>query len=245
MNDSANNTVQEARQGLSVGIRDMTWADVDRVVREFDRTWSQNDSDDPTIGSLDARHFVMHYLVGSTRARIAELDGRFMGVTLLGVAGRPVRFERSRGGLEDVDSRLAGSPEGARSLRKMESWHHLEDAVEDSAGVRDQAGAELKLFLVSADARGHGVGGALWRDMLDYLRGEGVERFFLHTDSSCDVSYYDHIGMERLAARWGADHPEEVDERDGFYEDIFIYAAPVAEQAARWGLDGTDGDGGR
>ncbi|AKV55000.1 hypothetical protein AB656_00475 [Bifidobacterium actinocoloniiforme DSM 22766] len=235
--------IQRSPKTGAVSLRDMTWEDLDQVADEFERTWSQADSDGESLSRLESRHFVLRYLLTTSRARVACLDGRFMGVTLLGLAGQPILFPQAPAQLTQADAALSASDQGARTLERMQAWHRLEERVEDSIEVRSSAQAELKLFLVAAQARGHGVGGLLWRDMLAYLGQAGVKRFFLHTDSSCDVSYYDHIGMERAAARWSADHPEETDERSGFYEDIFVYAASVADQQARWGLRNQGGGG--
>lgn len=53
-----------------------------------------------------------------------------------------------------------------------------------------------------------------------YFAGCGVEWYYLHTDSSCDVGFYDHHGMQRVLTRLAADHPEDGDE-----DDLYIYAA--------------------
>ena len=55
---------------------------------------------------------------------------------------------------------------------------------------------------------------------MDYFANCQVARFYLHTDSSCDVSFYDHKGLTCIAARYAADHPEDGTDMD----DIFIYA---------------------
>ncbi|BDR53406.1 N-acetyltransferase [Bombiscardovia nodaiensis] len=224
---------QEAGQ---VTIRDMREEDIQQIVDEFNNTWSMKDSDGDDISALDAQHFVMHYLSGTTRGRVAQMGGRFMGVTLLSVDQEPLVVPDAASRLEAVDAQLKASAEGSKNLANMRVWHRLEEDVEAGIGINESAQAELKLFLVSSRARGHGVGGKLWRDMLAHLDERDVERFYLHTDSSCDVSFYDHIGMECLAARMGADHPEEADDRGGFYDDIFVYASPVSQQLDRWGL---------
>ncbi|BDR54283.1 hypothetical protein KIMH_03940 [Bombiscardovia apis] len=223
------------QQASQVTIRPMTWADVDQVVEEFNNTWSSKDSGEAQISLLNARHFVLRYLTETTNARVAELDGKFMGVALMRVQGQPLLFSQAQAELDMVDRRLSDSVLGRKNLRRITIWHGLEDGVEAQSKEADASQAELKLFVVSQAARGRGVGGKLWRDMLSQLDSKGVQRFFLHTDSACDVSYYDHIGMERVAARIAADQAESI--QDGnFYDDIFIYAAPLSQQLQRWGM---------
>ncbi|KAB7790174.1 GNAT family N-acetyltransferase [Bifidobacterium leontopitheci] len=203
-----------------VTYRPMTWDDVDAIVREFDRTWGECSSAAGTPVSMRiSRHFVLHYLQPTTRGEIAERDGRFMGVTLSRVVGQPVLFPQAATALADIDAELDRSELGAKTLAETNHWHALETRMEDEVGINDTAQAEIELFLVSSDARGHGVGGTLWRHAMRYFSQLGVSRYYLHTDSSCDVSFYDHKGLDRVAERFAADHPE-----DGDMDDIFIYA---------------------
>ena len=60
---------------------------------------------------------------------------------------------------------------------------------------------ELELFIVNPDVRGHGVGGRLWRRMQEHFAAWDVPAFYLHTDSDCDVSFYDHKGLDCIAHR--------------------------------------------
>jgi GNAT superfamily N-acetyltransferase len=236
MTNNNDATMIDKEQTGHIAIRSMTSQDVEYIVDEFERTWSEEETSGAAISRLDARHFVMRYLLGTTRARIAELDGRFMGVTLLSVDGLPLVWDEAQVKLREVDAQLEATSVGRENLAKIRFWHRIEDDVEVESHVLNYAQAELKLFLVSADARGHGVGSLLWKDMLIYLRDKGVQSFFLHTDSSCDVSYYDHIGMNQVAARMGTDNPDEAPMRGTFYDDIFIYAADVDKQLVYWGL---------
>lgn len=207
--------------------RPIRWDDLDGIVGAFHRTWGVNEPGDPDAARLTSRHFVLHYLEPATRGVVAEgRDGRFMGVTLARVAGRPALFPQATGELLRVDAELRATPAGADALARTEAWHALEERMESDIAINDRTQAELELFLVDAAARGHGVGGALWRDLLAAFEAQGVEHYYLHTDSSCDVGFYDHKGLERVAERYAGDHP---DERVGGGEDVFIYEGSIYE----------------
>ena len=97
---------EEMKPSQSVTYRPMRWNDLDDIVREFDRTWGQCSAAAGTPVSMQiSRHFVLHYLEPTTRAIIAELDGRFMGVTLSRVAGEPLAFPQAKQELAAVDAR--------------------------------------------------------------------------------------------------------------------------------------------
>lgn len=215
-----------ALESSAVIYRPIRRNDIDAIVEQFYRTWGVGEPDGPGIARLTSRHFTLHYLEPATRGDIAESpDGTFMGVTLTRVAGRPTLFDDTAEELARVDSELNATPEGAAALARTNAWHALERRMEGDIAIDERAEAELELFLVAPAARGHGVGGALWSRMLAYLASEGVERFYLHTDSSCDVGFYDHQGLKRVAERYAGNHP---DEPAGNGEDVFIYEGEVA-----------------
>lgn len=207
--------------------RPMAWEDVDAIVEEYERTWGFGTPE----SALLSRHFVMHYLAPASRGDIAERDGRFMGVTLTRVAGLPAAFPEAQAELGRIDDRIRASVPDTRHLDGALHWHAVEEEMERDSGVEATAQGEIELFLVSADARDHGVGGTLWRRALAYLGACGVERYYLHTDSSCDVGFYDHQGLECVAERYAADHPEDHD----MMGDIFIYEGAVSRPAPTGG----------
>lgn len=221
-----NPTHPNAPGASGITYRRMTWSDVDAVVKEFDDTWGDWSSAAGTPSSIMlSRHFVLHYLEPATGATIAERDGRFMGVLIVRVPGRPILFPQAKQALADTDQALAADKaHGAAALRETLQWHALETDLERDTHVNDTTQAEIELFLVAGAARGHGVGGTLWRGAMRDFAGLGVRRYYLHTDSSCDVSFYDHQGLDCEIAWYAADHPQYGDDMD----DIFIYSGEVA-----------------
>lgn len=227
-------------------IRPMTWNDMPDLVKEFDGTWRVQEDEGGQVSQLSAEHFVLDYLTQTTRASIACMDGRFMGVTLLREGRGALSFPQAQAHLESVDAALDSTPLGRKTLASARHWQATEMRLEEETGLSCPPQAELKLFLVSDKARGHGIGRLLWRDVLHYLNGIEVANFYLHTDSSCDVGYYDHQGMTCLAELKGRDYAafsqrsradsHEVD--PAFFEgvdDIYIYGGNVREQLERSG----------
>lgn len=206
-----------------VTYRPMTWEDVDAIVNEYDRTWGAAEAAEGTDSAMLSRHFVLHYLSLTTHGEVAELDGMFVGVICTRIMGEPYLFPQTRHELERVDEAMRAERSNARALEHALHWRALEEDMERDTGVNDTTQAEVELFIVSRDARGHGVGGTLWRHALDLFRRHDVCHYYLHTDSDCDVSYYDHIGMRCAARRLASDHP---DDRRMPY-DIYIYVGDM------------------
>ena len=147
-------------------------------------------------------------LAGATEALVAadEETGSPLGVILVRVARldrRPLLNRHRRRAMRD-GARLVAAPGGLRGFLELNAIGAIDRLLLREAvharGDRPYP-AEIVLFLVSPEARGRGVGGRLFRAAMAYLRGQGVSDYFLFTDTGCDVGFYEHQGLTRMAAR--------------------------------------------
>ena len=116
----------------------------------------------------------------------------------------------------------------AKMMRSgFDHFRATDHQLELRSGVGQSTQAELLLFMVNPAVKGHGVGGALWNALLQGFRANGVHAFYLHTDTSCDYTYYEHHGLQRVAERLRADHPEDNGRADGIRDDMFVYRGEV------------------
>ncbi|MBW3094269.1 GNAT family N-acetyltransferase [Bifidobacterium sp. 64T4] len=152
----------------------------------------------------------------TTHAAVAEYEGHVAGVILGSIQGRTVPGQRLRHRMRQmrVGLPLLGSKEGVRGLCGQLALTNadgklLRDAglgkraeeVEEVGETKEANRAEIVLFIVSPEMRGQGVGRRLFDHMLDHFRAIGVNGYFLFTDSSCDVGFYEHNGLKRKASR--------------------------------------------
>ncbi|PAU68925.1 GNAT family N-acetyltransferase [Bifidobacterium criceti] len=242
-NDAPTTNIQRTTGTSTNGVhyRAMRWEDLDDVTACFDRVWPQREGIAGTpLALLIARYLTLHYVEQGTWANIAELgDGTFAGITLVRVEGHPTLFPQAHDALEETRALINADPRGAQMLDMFEHGFFVrEDILEEDSDVRADTQAELELFMVNPDVRGHGVGRALWEDLLGALRAMGVRAFFLHTDSSCDYGFYDHKGLVRVAERIAADHPEDADLTEGLNtDDQYIYRADLNNTALTGALN--------
>lgn len=211
---------------MTVEFRSVKLSDIDAMVKEYERTWgiAQKVGKDASL-SL-SRRCVLDYLEPSTHGTIAEIDGKFMGLLLARVFDAPVLFpevgrmlrEQEAAMKENCDKNYALALEEAYGMRALET------KLEAKSHINNLTQAELELFLVSPDARGHGVGGGLWKRTMHMLRNNGVNRYYLHTDSACDVSFYDYHGLRRDASFMRSDHPYEAKNVKSLVDDLYIYS---------------------
>lgn len=155
------------------------------------------------MGELAARATVCNYLMDAGWGIVAERAGQVLGAALVACGpqapeardawlarrndllvqvGPDARFGVEVGPVEAEEGRLS-----ARYVREAEA-HTAERAF---------AAAEIKLLIVSPDAQGLGVGRALMDAAAAHVRSEGRPGFFLITDDTCDVGFYDHMGLSR------------------------------------------------
>ena len=147
-------------------------------------------------------------LAGATEALVAadKETGSPLGVILVRVAEldhRPFLNRHRRRAMRD-GARLVATPGGFRGFLELNAIGAIDRLLLREA-VRARGGrpypAEIVLFIVSPEARGRGVGGRLFRAAMLYLHKHDVADYFLFTDTSCDVGFYDHQGLTRMAAR--------------------------------------------
>lgn len=213
-----------ARRG-EVCYRPIRWDDIEDIVTSFDLTWgTPGKAVDTVLSRLTSRRFVLHYLAASTWVTVATLHGRFMGLVVGRVPGDPLLFEGAAGELRAVDDQLQASEAGRVALRDMRYWIDVEHRLEVQAHV-ETGHAEVELFIVDAASRGHGVGRELWRRVMAHFADRELLGSFLHTDSSCDVGFYDAHGLVRAVTRRSDEHPEDLDRISEPLEDLFIYVA--------------------
>lgn len=223
------NTITSTPSDTSAQVtyRPVTWDDIDAIATEFDKMWGFHDSGGNEADSLVvSRRQVLHYLVPATHGDVAELNGEFMGILITRIEGKPLIFPDAKHELDRCDKEIRhnGSTHANQYLDVVLHTRALEDTMEHDSGINDNTQGEVELFLVAQKARGHGVGGTLWRRAQKRFTDGDVSSFYLHTDSTCDFSFYEHQGMHCVAQHYAKDHPEDEILKD----DIFIYADTIA-----------------
>lgn len=150
-----------------------------------------------------------HHLEHATYVRAAMLNGSFAGI----IAAAPT-------GAHEVQAAADVSTLWYRDhLRKVAPWT-IGTSDEAAIGAflapvtaemvltqeflkkRDARSAwEITLLAIDPACQGHGIGKALLTDVVAYLQSQEAAGFFLATDDGCDFGFYDHLGLERIAAR--------------------------------------------
>lgn len=238
MNAGTANDFQHADNSTKSAIvfRPLGWNDLDAVTELFDRTWPQDvDELGVNMSRLISRYFVLHYLQPTTFANGAfTADGTLAGVTFIRVAGEAPQLDEIEVGeeMKALERRICADSKAAKHLAALKSGFSVEIDLEHEGRANETTMGELELFIVNPDVRGHGVGGQLWQRMQEHFDAWDVPAFYLHTDSDCDVSFYDHKGLDCIAHRTAEETVARLgggteDDAPPLFDDMFIYRGKV------------------
>lgn len=165
------------------------------------RTWYADFSE--RIGMLAAEADWENCLARTTNAYTAVVNGKPVALILGRIDSRETRNRCNAHALRYL--RLLGglmrSREGLRAAHEIVGILALDRMLRSRASRsgHDYA-AEVVLFALSPEAQGHGLGKRMFRRMIDDFRMNGMTKYFLFTDTSCNVGFYTHHGLERIAS---------------------------------------------
>ena len=137
-------------------------------------------------------------LARSSEATVAVLHGRPVGVILARVdINVPKRLcllpNRHHRHIIRALFPLLFSTAGRSGIAEMLRINRVDRRL--IRGAKNRYDAEVTLFLVDERIRGGGVGGFLFDDLLERFRRVGVRRYYLFTDTGCNVGFYTRRGL--------------------------------------------------
>ncbi|MBM6774408.1 GNAT family N-acetyltransferase [Olsenella profusa] len=213
-----------SENAAGLALRPFEEGDFRPLVNILAQTWL---ADYPGLpGELASTVELCDYLSQATWSRVAERGGRLLGAVLLREPDRvPEDADRWRERGAAAEREAAKAPECARVMDL-----EMAGVIEEAGLERDyemtgtaEASFAVKLLIVSPEARGLGVGGRLFCAARSYLRERGAAGYHLLTDDSCDISFYDHMGLRQEMSRvsqvaWPGSDPAG----DSFH--IYVYS---------------------
>lgn len=202
--------------------------DFEAVSELMAETWLTDFAARPA--AVAAQVELCEYVAATTWGCVCERadDGTLLGAILLS--------ERDR----EVEGADAWAARGDELLVEASSDATISEAVrQEMGGVREEeslaaeylasnepeSGVAVKLLIVSPAARGLGLGKRLVEAARAYLRERGAAGFYLMTDDSCDVSFYDHLGLRQVRRRRSlADWPAKSKPDADAEFSLYVYA---------------------
>ena len=164
---------------------------LEQVIRE---TWCYDRFCTPQTAAQLASVYLTSCLANQTFTQVALVDNVPVGI----IMGKNRATHKSSFSLQlkKIKSivKLMISKEG-RSVSKI---FGCVDGIDKELLTRcptDYQG-ELAFFAISQKCRGKGIGKALFQKVVEYMRSQKIQKFYLFTDTSCSYGFYEHQGMK-------------------------------------------------
>lgn len=165
--------------------------------------------------------YLADVLSESSRIWIAEISGVPVGIA----AVKNNRRKSFRPGYRlrrlFAGGRILLGGEGRKEFLQFLKTEALDRELLDASGMKFDA--ELTFLVVHPDYKGWGIGGKLYGMFTEYLKSENLDSFYLFTDSSCDFTFYEYKGLERLAAKTFYWEEEAEGEEKEIPEEYYLY----------------------
>lgn len=185
----------------AIVLRSLRRADYPAIADMLRRMWYV----EPTMSVPCARRLAMidlhESLSGSTSAMVAQQGSEVIGIIATRIAAhearrRAARFGWHRRSIIRLAAPLLLFAEGRRGLRDMRSLRGIDAKL--LRNIESPFDAEVVLFLVDESHRGQGVGRLLFNQAMAGFLHAGVRRYYLFTDTRCNIGFYEHRGLTRL-----------------------------------------------
>ena len=166
------------------------------IIRE---AWHYDRFASPKTAARMARLFLDSCLASQTFALAAEYGGTPVGVIMAKdrARHRPTLAQRLRQGRALTS--LVATREGREVMQIFADVHHVDDHLLEVCS--QDYDSEIVFFAIASQLRGQGLGRQLFERATDHLRAQGLRRCFLFTDTSCNVAFYEHLGLTRRAEK--------------------------------------------
>lgn len=187
---------------------------LENIIRE---TWKYDEFSSPKTASKLARVFLSSCLTNYTFSRVALDNGVPVGIILAKNIARhkcPLKLKIQQ--LKVVIS-LFLSKEGRKVSKIFGNVNGIDKQLLQDCGKTYSA--ELALFAVNSSCRGKGIGKVLFQSVLEYMKEEKINEFYLFTDTSCNYGFYENQGMIRRCEK---EHTFNINEQTAKM-NFFIY----------------------
>lgn len=181
-------TLREYRKEDSKALED--------IIRE---AWQYDEFCSPKIAAKLAGIFLYSCLANQTFTRVAVVEGNPTGIIMgknIKAYKCPLKYRVKQ---IQLISSLYLSGEGRRVFKMFHNINQTDNELLRDCG-KEYMG-EVAFFAVSEKCRGIGIGKVLFNSLLDYMKKEQIQDFYLFTDTSCNFGFYEHQGMKRQGVK--------------------------------------------
>jgi len=182
-------------------LRDVESADLPRIKELMEQSWDWAELFE-TRPPLDATisMYLNQVLYDSSFAKVAVLDGNIVGAIFGFANGDVPRYRMLMDDPTYHTLTLLNAPEEeAKSVYEYMSktFKVYEQMLEDEDNPYD---GTLDFLVVAEEAKGLGIGKALWYELAAYFAEQQTKQIYVYTDTTCNIGFYEHMGFTKKAA---------------------------------------------
>lgn len=175
-------------------LRELHKSDREKLESLICEEWNYEKYCCPQVAAKFARVYLNSCLAEQTYTQVAIIDNVPVGIVMvknLKVHKCPLAI-RLQLLLSTISLYL--SKEG----RKIAKIYECEDVADKELLMqcKKEYQGELSYFIVSPKYRGKRIGKLLFQKAIDYIYSQKISEFFLFTDTNCNYSFYEHLGMK-------------------------------------------------
>lgn len=187
-----------------IKIRDFQWSkDFNRIIKIVHEVWFF-DAPTKTIGYLNALNFMLHYLNHATHI-VVTVDDQDQANGILGLTTKqdqPV-FRKNRlicckARALEFFSKVALYFWPQALVSRLFNGIFFENYQKLRKMVPNPNDPEFLVMIVDPRIKGKGLGRTLVKAGEDILASYGFEQYYLLTDSSCDIGFYERLNMDKV-----------------------------------------------
>jgi len=139
-------------------------------------------------------------LTASSYTQVAVAESKVVGVLMGRVQGEPRLPGRFRNNFIAFAQMAKLAILGINEYKSLMQFFEFQTVYKKlKADTNAPTTDELTLFAVDTNTQGMGIGKTLYNKYMEHLRAHGRTDFYLHTDSRCNVGFYESHGMTRAA----------------------------------------------
>lgn len=165
---------------------------IENIIRE---AWHYDEMCRPQTAQKMAKAFLASCLANQTYTQVAVISGKPVGI----IMGKDI--EKHKCSFYDRWSqitsiiRLLMDKEGRKVSAIFKCVNVIDQELLKESSIEYQG--ELAFFAISKECRGLGIGKELFLRLVNYMKSNHINCFYLYTDTSCNYQFYEHQGMKR------------------------------------------------
>lgn len=183
---------------MKINYRLFQWDDIDKIVSIICDTWQLDKMcKDYQQGIIFSKQYLFQVLKDASDIYVAIDQDKVVGLLVLSLYLKnkitiPKKYQQYLLNVDENQTKI-------RNYQKM-----IIDYKQNCLSLYKKSpikfANEIVLFAVDRSYQGMGIGTELFKFANSIFKKEGNSSYYLYTDTNCNYTYYDHLGMEKIGS---------------------------------------------